>query len=127
MSAETPTSELEAALVATVDQDEQDALFLALATGEIVLPQMGTTPPDQEIILPFIDRLGRHYALAFSSRQRLAEFGLDPQDVVMMRGDRLAQAWPRYEEVWLAIDPGTEHGAALSPGSVRCLSSYTGG
>lgn len=127
MSAQTPSSELEAALVASLEDDSHDALYLAMATGEIVIPQMGKAPPEQEVMLPFVERLGMVYALVFSSHERLAESDLEPRDVVTMRGDKLAQAWPRHEDVWLAIDPGTDHGAALSPASVRRLASFTGG
>lgn len=123
MSSESPASALEVALTATLGQGEQDALFLALATGEIVLPQMEEDPAGEGLTLPYIERMGTRYALVFSSRQRLAEFGLDPHGVVTMRGDQLAAAWPQDEEIWLAIDPGTDHSAALSPQSVRELAA----
>lgn len=123
MSSENPPSDLEVALEATLRQGEQDALFLALATGEIVVPHMAGDPSGEGLTLPYVERMGTRYALVFSSHRRLHEFGLEPYDVVTMRGDQLAAVWPQDEEIWLAIDPGTAHGAALSPESVRELTT----
>ncbi len=53
----------------------------------------------------------------------MTDFGLEPRQVVTMRGDLLATAWPDDEGMWLAVDPGSEHTVTLAPDDVRKLAS----
>ncbi|SNR34878.1 SseB protein N-terminal domain-containing protein [Haloechinothrix alba] len=126
MSDDTPATGLEAALAATAGQDIDDALLLTLAVGEFAVPNMSADPERDELTLPFIERLGIRYALVFTSRQRVEEFGLESYEVVTMTGELLGAAWPLDEDVWLAIDAASDHGAMLSPEKVRSLRSMAG-
>lgn len=119
MTAENPS--IESALSALQEQDDQAGFLQALAHGEVIVPQLESAGSDVQ--LPYVEEQGTRYVVAFSSEQRLADSGIDAESSVSMRGAELSAAWPSEDELWLAINPGTDQGVALPPDAVRALSS----
>lgn len=117
----TVTADIESALSALQDQDDQAGFLEALAHGEVVVPQLESAGSDVQ--LPFVEEEGTRYVVAFSSEQRLADSGINAEGSVSFRGTELSSAWPAEEDLWLAINPGTAQGVALPPDAVRALSS----
>lgn len=117
----TPSPDIESALTELHEHNDQAGFLQSLAAGEVVLPQMELTQPEEGVKLPFIEQEGTRYVLAFSSEQRLTESGIGAASSIAMRGAELGAAWPQGEELWLAINPGSEEGATLPPDAVRAL------
>ncbi|MQA83443.1 MAG: hypothetical protein GEV03_02120 [Streptosporangiales bacterium] len=119
MAADNPIADLDAALTALREQDDQDGFVHALAHGEVVVPQL--EPADADLQLPFVEEEGTRYVVAFSSEQRLADSGIDAEDSVALSGSELSAVWPAEGELWLAINPGSDHGVAVSPDTIRAI------
>lgn len=119
------TPNVESALAALEEQEDQSGFLQTLASGEVVLPQMEPVDPEEGMKLPFVEQEGTRYVLVFSSRQRLDDSGIEPQDTVTMSGGQLGSVWPEGEELWLAINPGSERSVALPPDAVRSLPSMS--
>lgn len=118
---------VESALTALNEQEDQAGFLQTLATGEVLLPQMEPVDPDEGMKLPFIEQEGTRYVLVFSSQDRLTESGIEAQDTVSLSGGQLGAAWPEEEELWLAINPGSEQSVAVPPDAVRALPSMLAG
>lgn len=119
MTAENP--DVEAALDALQERDDQSGFLQALAHGEVIVPQLESTGSDVQ--LPYVEEQGTRYVVAFSSAQRLSDSGIEAETSVTLRGAELSAAWPSDEELWLAVNPGTDQGVALPPDAVRALST----
>ena len=121
--AEEINPDVESALTTLTEEDDQSGFLRTLATGEVLLPQMEPVDPDEGMKLPFIEQEGTRYVLVFSSQDRLTESGIEAEDTVTMSGGQLGSAWPDEEELWLAINPGSEQSVAVPPDAVRALPS----
>lgn len=121
MTADNPTPDVEVALSDLQERNDQANFLQTLANAEVVVPQLESAGSDVQ--LPFVEQDGTRYVVAFSSEQRLADSGIDAEGSVTMRGAELSSAWPTEEELWLAINPGSEHGVALPPDAVRALAA----
>lgn len=122
MAAENPTPNVESALTSLSEQDDQAEFLRILAEGDVLLPQLEPVDPEEGMKLPFIEQEGTRYVLVFSSQERLTESGIEVQDTVTMNGGQLGASWPD-EELWLAINPGSEQSVAVPPDAVRALPS----
>lgn len=127
MAAENPNPNVESALSTLGEQDDQTDFLQTLAEGEVVLPQMEPVDPDEGMKLPFIEQEGTRYVLVFSSQDRLTESGIEAQETVTLSGGQLGAAWPEEDELWLAINPGSEASVAVPPEAVRAMSSMREG
>lgn len=125
MAAENPTPNVESALTSLSEQDDQTQFLRTLAEGDVLLPQLEPVDPEEGMKLPFIEQEGTRYVLVFSSQERLNESGIEVQDTVTMSGGQLGASWPD-EELWLAINPGSEQSVAVPPDAVRALPSMQG-
>ena len=109
--------------------DEQ-ALLQGLATSIAFLPQDGMadgeTPPDGSIAIPVIEQEGTQYVPVFTSEEALQAAGADPESAVGLPLADLAANWPS-EELWLAVDPGSENGLSVPPKAVQALAAYAQG
>lgn len=121
--AEENTGDVESALTTLTEQEDQTGFLRALASGDVVLPQLEPVDPNEGMKLPYIEQEGTRYVLVFSSQDRLSESGIEAEDTVTMSGGQLASAWPDEEELWLAINPGSEQSVAVPPDAVRALPS----
>jgi len=108
----------------------EQALLQELATSIAFLPQDGMadgeTPPEGSIAIPVIEQDGTQYVPVFTSEEALRAAGADPEPAVGMPLAQLAANWPS-EELWLAVDPGSENGLSVPPDAVQALAAYAQG
>ena len=108
----------------------EQALLQELATSIAFLPQDGLTdgetPPDGSIAIPVIEQDGTQYVPVFTSEEALRSAGADPEPAVGLPLADLAANWPS-EELWLAVDPGSENGLSLPPQAVQALAAFAQG
>lgn len=125
MTSEHPP-DIETALTVAHTKGDQTGFLRILAVSRIVLPQL--QPLDQEggLRLPLVEQQGTRYVIAFSSQQRLAESGIEAVETVTASGRQLAGLWPEDEDLWLIINPHSEHSAAIPADAIRSLPSVAG-
>ena len=120
----------EAVIAAGMAAGDTESVMRAVATAEIVVPQAaGTEPgsvPDGSISLPVIEQDGTSYVPVFTSESTMATAAPDIEDAVSVKAAELAANWPD-DELWLAVNPGTEDGLTLPPDAVRSLPAYVEG
>ena len=111
------------------EQAEAQALLQQLAASTALLPQEvpeGTEPPPEgTLALPVIEQDGTHYVPVFTSQEALVSAGADPDQAVPVPVAQLAAGWPA-DDLWLAVDPATDHGVTLPPDVVRMLPQLVG-
>ena len=117
----------EAVIAAGMAAGDTESVMRAVATAEVVVPQAaGTDPdgvPDGAISLPVIEQDGTSYVPVFTSESTMASAAPDIEDAVSVKAAELAANWPD-DELWLAVNPGTEDGLTLPPDAVRSLPTY---
>ena len=101
----------------------QLAASMALVPQEI--PDGAERPPEGTLALPVIEQDGTSYVPVFTSEEALVSAGADPGQAVEMPVAQLAASWPD-EDLWLAVDPATDHGLTLPPDVVRLLPALMG-
>ena len=74
--------------------------------------------PDGSISLPVIEQDGTSYVPVFTSESTMAAAAPDIEDAVSVSAAELAANWPS-DDLWLAVNPGTEDGLSLPPDAVR--------
>jgi hypothetical protein len=119
------TAETEAAQAAAHE------LLRELASSTALLPQVPTAegeepPAEDAIALPVIEQDGTHFVPVFTSEEKMRAAGADPEAALSVPLAGLAAGWPG-EELWLAVDPGSEDGLALPPDAVRALPGFLEG
>jgi hypothetical protein len=129
MTAPTPEGEqIEAAIAAGMAAEDTAAVMRAIATTEVVVPQAASADdgdlPDGSISLPVIEQDGTSYVPVFTSEATMAAAAPDIEDAVSVNAAELAANWPS-DDLWLAVNPGTEDGLTLPPDAVRSLPAYT--
>jgi SseB protein N-terminal domain len=129
MTAPYPQGEqTEAAIAAGMAAEDTEAVMRAIATTEVVVPQTGRAGegalPDGSISLPVIEQDGTSYVPVFTSETVMAAAAPDIDDAVSVNAAQLAANWPS-DDLWLAMNPGTEEGLTLPPDAVRSLPAYT--
>ena len=118
----------EAVIAAGMAAGDTDSVMRAVAASEVVVPQ---TPgageselPDGSISLPVIEQDGTSYVPVFTSESTMASAAPDIEDAVQVSAAELGANWPS-DDLWLAVNPGTEDGLTLPPDAVRSLPTYT--
>ena len=111
------------------DQAETQALLQQLAASTALLPQEipegAEPPPEGTVALPVIEQDGTSYVPVFTSAESLASAGADPAQAVELPVVQLAANWPS-DDLWLAVDPATDHGLTIPPDVVRMLPGLVG-
>jgi hypothetical protein len=111
------------------EQAQAQAMLEQLAASTALLPQEvpdgAEPPPEGMVALPVIEQDGTSYVPIFTSEEALVSAGADPQQAVAVPMAQLAASWPA-EELWLAVDPATDHGVSLPPDVVRMLPLLVG-
>jgi hypothetical protein len=106
---------------------DTDAVMRAVATSEVVVPQTPLAPgeeaPEGSLSLPVIEQDGTQYVPVFTSQTVMQSAAPDLGDAVSVPAAQLGANWPS-DELWLAVNPGTEDGLTLPPDAVRSLPSY---
>jgi hypothetical protein len=119
----------EAAIAAGMAAGDTESVMRAVATAEVVVPQAASADPggvpDGSISLPVIEQDGTSYVPVFTSESTMATAAPDIEDAVSVQAAELAANWPD-DELWLAVNPGTEDGLTLPPDAVRSLPTYVG-
>ena len=91
-------------------------------TTEVVVPQAASADdgelPDGSISLPVIEQDGTSYVPVFTSEATMAAAAPDIEDAVSVNAAELGANWPS-DDLWLAVNPGTEDGLTLPPDAVR--------
>jgi hypothetical protein len=112
--------------MSTSTPDEQ-AMLRDLATSIALLPQDGIAdgdaPPEGSIAVPMIEQNGTQYVPVFTSEDTLREAGADPEPAVRLPLAELAASWPG-EDLWLAVDPGSEGGLTVPPQAMQALAAF---
>ena len=128
MTAPYPQGEqTEAAIAAGMAAEDTESVMRAIATTEVVVPQAASAEgdlPDGSISLPVIEQDGTSYVPVFTSEATMAAAAPDIEDAVTVNAAELAANWPS-DDLWLAVNPGTEDGLTLPPDAVRSLPAYT--
>jgi hypothetical protein len=128
MTAPYPEGEqTEAVIAAGMAAGDTDAVMRAVAASEVVVPQAAGAEsdlPDGSISLPVIEQDGTSYVPVFTSETTMAAAAPDIEDAVQVNAAELGANWPS-DDLWLAVNPGTEDGLTLPPDAVRSLPTYT--
>ncbi|SNR34873.1 SseB protein N-terminal domain-containing protein [Haloechinothrix alba] len=125
MATENPWPDIEAALEAARERDDRAGFLRILAVGKVVLPQLQSVEQAKGWRLPIYETDDRRCVMAFSSQERLADSGVDAVETITTTGTELSQAWPQDEELWLAINLGSESAALVPPDVMRAMASGT--
>jgi hypothetical protein len=123
------TPQTESAIAAGMAAGDTEAVMRAVAASDVVVPQAGGpdgAAPDGSISLPVIEQDGTSYVPVFTSEATMAAAAPDIEDAVSVSASELAANWPS-DDLWLAVNPGTEDGLTLPPDAVRSLPVYTDG
>ena len=122
-----PVHDEQATTSGAPDAVETQALLEALASSIALLPQENLpqeeAPPEGSIAIPVIEQDGTQYVPVFTSAEALAAAGADPGPAVQLPLAELAASWPS-QDLWLAIDPGSENGITLPPEGVQALAAF---
>jgi hypothetical protein len=123
-----PGQLVESAIAAGMAAGDTDAVMRAVAGSEVVVPQAADVEQDDleqgSISLPVIEQDGTSYVPVFTSQRTMNEAAPDIEEAVTVAAAELAANWPS-EDLWLAVNPGTEDGLTLPPDAVRSLPVYT--
>jgi hypothetical protein len=118
----------EAVIAAGMAAGDTEAVMRAVAASEVVVPQTADAAdnalPDGSISLPVIEQDGTSYVPVFTSEDTMAAAAPDIEDAVTVNAAELGANWPS-DDLWLAVNPGTEDGLTLPPDAVRSLPTYT--
>ena len=118
----------ESAISAGMASGDTDAVMRAVANSDVVVPQAdvpaGEEAPEGSLSLPVIEQDGTSYVPVFTSERTMNEAAPDIEDAVTVAAADLAANWPS-EDLWLAVNPGSEDGLTLPPDAVRSLPVYT--
>ena len=128
MTAPYPQGEqTEAVIAAGMAAGDTEAVMRAVAASEVVVPQTAeaseTDLPDGSISLPVIEQDGTSYVPVFTSESTMAAAAPDIDEAVSVSAAELAANWPS-DDLWLAVNPGTDDGLSLPPDAVRALPDY---
>jgi hypothetical protein len=119
----------ETAIAAGMASNDTDAVMRAVASSEVVVPQSGQDDggvPDGSLSLPVIEQDGTSYVPVFTSEDTMRQAAPDIDDAVTVSAAALGANWPS-DDLWLAVNPGTEGGLTLPPDAVRSLPVYADG
>ncbi|MEO7981142.1 MAG: SseB family protein [Sporichthyaceae bacterium] len=117
----------EAVIAAGMAAGDTESVMRAVAAAEMVVPQAPSADPDGvpdgSISLPVIEQDGTSYVPVFTSETTMAAAAPDIEDAVSVNAAELAENWPS-DDLWLAVNPGTDDGLTLPPDAVRSLPLY---
>jgi hypothetical protein len=118
----------ESAISAGMASGDTDAVMRAVANSDVVVPQANVTPgeeaPEGSLSLPVIEQDGTSYVPVFTSEATMNSAAPELEEAVAVSAAELGANWPS-DDLWLAVNPGTEDGLTLPPDAVRSLPAYT--
>lgn len=118
----------EAAIAAGMAAGDTEAVMRAVATSDVVVPQTPDAPgdaqkPEGSLSLPVIEQDGTQYVPVFTSETTMRAAAPDLGEAVSVPAAQLGANWPS-DELWLAVNPGTQEGLTLPPDAVKSLPVY---
>ncbi len=119
---------VESAIAAGMASGDTEAVMRAVASIEVMVPQAGGSTdnmPDGALSLPVIEQDGTSYVPVFTSEAAMNLAAPDIDGAVSVPVAALSANWPS-DELWLAVNPGTEGGLTLPPDAVKALPGYAG-
>jgi hypothetical protein len=124
------TVAVETAIAAGMASGDTDAVMRAVAAVEVMVPQTSESRDEEmpagSLTLPVIEQDGTSYVPVFTSEATMKQAAPDIDDAVSVPVAALGANWPS-DELWLAVNPGTEGGVTLPPDAVRSLPDYANG
>ena len=124
------SDQVEAVIASAMATGDTEAVMRAVALSEVVVPQAGEgldeDLPEGSLNLPVIEQDGTSYVPVFTSEAAMSVAAPDVADAVTVSAAELGANWPS-EDLWLAVNPGSEQGVTLPPDAVRSLSVYQDG
>jgi hypothetical protein len=123
------TVPVETAIAAGMAAGDIDAVMRAVAAVEVMVPQAGASDasdddmPDGALSLPVIEQEGTSYVPVFTSEATMNTAAPDLDGAVSVPVAALGANWPS-DDLWLAVNPGTEGGLTLPPDAVKALPGY---
>jgi SseB protein N-terminal domain len=120
------TVPIESAIAAGMAAGDTEAVLRAVASIEVMVPQTGGPTddmPDGALSLPVIEQDGTSYVPVFTSEATMNQAAPDIDGAVSVPVAALSASWPS-DELWLAVNPGTEGGLTLPPDAVKSLPGY---
>ena len=104
---------------------DTDAVMRAVASIEVMVPQTGGSEdlPGGSLSLPVIEQDGTSYVPVFTSEATMNQAAPDIDGAVSVPVAALSANWPS-DELWLAVNPGTEGGLTFPPDAVKSLPGY---
>jgi hypothetical protein len=119
--------ETEKAIAAGMAAGDTEAVMRAVANSDIVVPQAQVTPgdeaPDGSLSLPVIEQDGTQYVPVFTSEATMSVAAPELDEAVAVSAAELGANWPS-DDLWMAVNPGTEDGLTLPPDAVKSLPGY---
>ncbi len=117
----------EAAIAKGMAAGDTEAVMRAVATSQVVVPQTAPAPgeqaPEGSLSLPVIEQDGTQYVPVFTSETTMNSAAPDLDDAVTVPAAQLGANWPS-DDLWLAVNPGTDEGLTLPPDAVKSLPVY---
>ncbi len=120
------TMPIESAIAAGMASGDTDAVMRAVASIDVMVPQADAADedaPEGVMSLPVIEQDGTSYVPVFTSEATMKLAAPDIGGAVSVPVAALGANWPS-DELWLAVNPGTEGGLTLPPDAVKSLPSY---
>ncbi|MGZ4597506.1 MAG: SseB family protein [Actinomycetes bacterium] len=119
------SSPTESAIAAGMASGDTEAVMRAVASSDVMVPQAGSDgeTPDGSLSLPVIEQDGTSYVPVFTSEDVMHDAAPDIDDAVSVPAATLGANWPS-DDLWLAVNPGTEGGLTLPPDAVKSLPVY---
>ena len=118
---------IESTISAGMASGDTDAVMRAVANSEVVVPQAAVAPgeeaPEGSLSLPVIEQDGTSYVPVFTSEATMNSAAPELGDAVSVSAAQLGANWPS-DDLWLAVNPGTEEGLTLPPDAVKSLPVY---
>jgi hypothetical protein len=117
---------VETAIAAGMASGDIGAVMRVVASIEVMVPQAGASPDDKPtgaLSLPVIEQDGTSYVPVFTSEAAMNQAAPDLDGAVSVPVVALSANWPS-DELWLAVNPGTEGGLTLPPDAVKSLPDY---
>ena len=115
-------TDVEAALASVTRGGDEETALRAIARAHLLLPRLEGSEDDDpaSLALPVVEQEGTSFVPVFTSQTQLSAALPEALGAVVVPAASLSAGWPAGD-LWLAINPASEHAATLPPDTVRAL------